>query len=338
MAIVWLESFGRNFFQRYTTPPQIWSATGGRNNGPRIADNLGAYPKYPAPSGNTCLFHVRAFAGYSGSATQFGPCWGTGDFNTLQCCVCFQPGGTVSVRRGQSTVLAQTSLAGQYNCELREICFECVIDDTVGSTRVLIDGVEVPELTLTNVNTKAIAGGLWNSFWIKGAGGVGCVICDLCIADGTDPSGLGYDLHELQPEIRVDYRPAAGNGYSSQLVGQDSDSVNNYLNVDETGAPDNDTSYNQSDVPAIDGYTLGPVPVEGGTVIGCMATAVVRKTDAGTAIMKVGMRSGSTNLLGDAQALPVSWYDLYQHIQHDPNNGAWTEAVFNSSQVVIEKT
>ena len=90
--------------------------------------------------------------------------------------------------------------------------------------------------------------------------GIWMLVCDGLIADGTDPSGAGHDLHEIWMDARVDYLPVNGNGYSSQFVGSDSDSVDNYALLSEV-TPDDDATYVQSAAPAIDGYTKTACPV-----------------------------------------------------------------------------
>jgi hypothetical protein len=226
------------------------------------------------------------------------------------------------------------SVSGVYHGGVSYLSLEVLIDPTVGHTRVYVDGAAVPELSLDNIDTQPFTTGFWDGFWCGSTGWT--KICDLLVADGTDPSGAGHDLHEIWMDARVDYVPGDGNGYSSQFVGSDADSVDNHELIKET-TPDDDTTYVESADPAIDSYTHGPVPA-GATILGACVFARARKTDAGVAVMRVGLRSGSTNGMSDAQALAINYTDLYACIGHDPADGAFTKSSIDAMELVLEKT
>lgn len=331
--IVWTESAQRGsavITQRYGSGSSpSWYSTGGRNDGPCFAPSSAQVtPRYPVPSGSLFLAGARLCNGIVN--TVFCP-----TYNNAPQVGLYGDGGTLSIRRGGLYGTTLATAVNAYDLNVRYISFKCLIDPAVGYTRVYIDGVLVAALSLDDIDTQPATGGLWNGFEIGGSGTYP-KMCDLLVADGTDPSGAGHDLHEIWMDARVDYLPSNGNGYSSQLVGQDGNSVDNYLQVDET-SPDDDTTYVQSANPAIDGYTKAACPVAGATILGAAVYARGRKTDAGVAVARVGLRSGSTNLMSDAQALPVNYADVYAHVGHDPADGAFTRSGFDGMQVVVEK-
>jgi hypothetical protein len=305
--------------------------TGGRNNGPAFCFDyvFPVYPQHPVPSGSAFLGGARLCGNSSGAV--IAACWnGSGQVGVFV----FND-GHLEIRTGTTlsfmgTMLATTA-AGFYDGAVRYLSFGANIDAAAGATGVFLDGVEVTALTLSGVNTKPQMGGLWNSF-VNG----GVKICDLAVADGTDPSGTGDDVHDLWMEAAVDHKPGSGNGYASQMVGNDANSVDNYLLVREA-PPDDDTTYVQSIDPAIDAYIKGAVRT-GATILGTRVCARARKTDAGVALLKVGMRGSGTNTMGDEQALATSYVNIYQCFGHDPAGGALTKSALDAMEIVVEKT
>ena len=101
-----------------------------------------------------------------------------------------------------------------------------------------------------------------------------------------------------------------GNGNSSDLVGQDADSVNNHLNVDEQD-PDDGTTYNGSDLEGDkDTYTFENVPTDA-EIIGLFVTQNAAKTDTGAKFIRPVIRIGSTDYVGASHALGTA-YDVIE--------------------------
>jgi hypothetical protein len=340
--LVWTESAQRLrtnplVSQRYGTPYCGSVATGGRADGPYVALDTLFYPQKPVPSGPVFLAGARlcGFPHYSAAPSAvLAACWG----GEVQVGVYLTQAGALSIcstGQGIGVVQLATTANGVYDGAVRYLSFEATIDGSAGTTKVYLDGVELTDLTLTGAVTKPQAAGLWDSVRIGFEYGWWVPLCDLVIADGTDPSGTGLDLHEIWMDARVDYLPASGNGYSSQMVGSDADSTDNYLLVAET-SPDDDTSYVESVEAAIDAYLKAACPLANATILGAAVHARAKKTDAGVASAKVGLRSGTTNLMGDSQALSTDYVDLYLHVGHDPAGGAFTQSSFDAMQAVVE--
>lgn len=327
-----------------------WSATGGRNNGPCILGGAWAAPLNPAPSGNVYISGFRWSVNADEVSTRIAnmACGLRGVTGAHMTVVADGWPGRIWVGRGTVGAWTYTELATTANGVvtpnvLHYLAWKVTIDPVNGSVIVYFDGVEVPELTLTGINTRGLASATWDTcMWGSTYGVWGThPICDMYAADGTDPSGAGHDLHDVIPEAQVDYLPANGNGYISEFVGNDGNSVNNFELVDDNGGtnvnPDEDTTYIQSTNPARDAFTKAACADPAVTVVGASVYARARKPDAGTALMRVGVRSGSTDKMSDVQSISLDYSDLYLSIGHDPADGALSRESFDALQLVVEK-
>ena len=204
------------------------------------------------------------------------------------------------------------------------------IHASAGTCDLYVDGVAVPGLSgLTGLNTAGVGSTSWNQFVTDGF-----YRCDLFIADGTNPTG--NDVHDVLHDVRVDYRAPSGNGASAGFMGNDGNTIDNYLLVDEI-TPDDDTTYVQSLTPAVDSYALQDAPT-GMQVIGATSLVTARKTDAGVAALAQGLRVAGANYTGPSYALPVSYVThSRQHGVNPSSNAVWTEAAFNAAELVVEK-
>ena len=116
-------------------------------------------------------------------------------------------------------------------------------------------------------------------------------IDDFYILDGDGPAPYNTFLGDL----RVDTIRPNGNGTTSDFVGVDADSVDNYLHVDEV-TQDGDTSYLKSSTPnEIDLYALESLPVTPSVIFGVQPVSVCKKTDAGVRTAQHVIRTGGTN-------------------------------------------
>jgi len=129
-------------------------------------------------------------------------------------------------------------------------------------------------------------------------------------------------------DCRVDTIRPNGNGTTSDFLGSDADSTDNYLHVDEV-LPDGDTSYVESlTVGHIDLYTLESLPVTPGTIFGVQAVAIAKKDDAGARTGNHVLRTGATNYTGTAFAPSIGSYLGFESIwEENPNTAVpWVNA------------
>lgn len=258
--------------------------------------------------------------------------------------VIFTPvGGTLTAYRGTNAgaVLGTTTLSGGAIATNTWGYWEIrvVLSDTVGEVHVRYNGTEV--LTVTGADTKnagvktvidsiAYPAG----FFTSGGTTYGACSDDMYVVTGTGtPNSFLGDSKVLTIYPN-------GNGDFSQLLGSDSNSVDNYALVNEAGAPVT-TSYVESDTAGQrDFYTMADISILPSTVIlGVQVTGWVNNPDAGSGrSAKLGVRQGSSEALSANQALTAATFLAVRGMfTTDPATGAaWTMAGVNSAQAGIE--
>jgi hypothetical protein len=238
----------------------------------------------------------------------------------------------LSVRRGGSTVLGTTTLQLNanvwYYVELR-----LVFNDTTGVVQLRVNGVQ--DINLSSQDTNNAGGNVADriQFGDPGASNINVSIDDLYLNDATGSAPMNTFLGDC----RVETIYPNGNGNSSQLVGQDADSTDNYLNVDETNS-DDDTTYNESStVGNKDTYAYGNLAVTSGTVYAVQILPWARKTDAGTRSIVTVARLAGTEVDSSAYSLPDTYTYVGQNIRETkPGGGAWTISDVNSAEFGVK--
>ncbi|MDQ3565725.1 MAG: hypothetical protein M3436_16975 [Pseudomonadota bacterium] len=252
------------------------------------------------------------------------------DAGTDQCDLRVKADGTMEITRN-GTVLGTTtyalSVGSTYYIE-----FKVVIHDTTGTAEVKVDGSS--KLALTSVDTKNTANATANQVRI-GPGGAATGFWDyddVYICDGA-----GSVNNNFLGDCRVDAYAPNGNGNSSQLVGSDGNSTDNYLLVDES-APNDDTDYVESATAGNkDTYTVADMSHTPSSIFGVQILANAKKDDAGARSVATVTRSGVTDFDGATQALSTS-YVYYSDIREtDPNtSAAWTKTNFNAAEFGVK--
>lgn len=211
---------------------------------------------------------------------------------------------------------------------------KCTIHDTTGSFEVRINGVT--EISGTNVDTQVTANSYADRMiWSNGQGNdVTPWLDDLYICDGTGSA----PTNDFLGDIMVEALFPNGNGNSSQFVGSDGNSTDNYLLVDEQNQPDGDTTYVQSSTVAQkDTYAMGNLTATAGTVYGVQVNSVAKKTLAGTrTIVHVSRESGGTEADSAAKALSLSYVNNYTISESKPSTGAWTISDINNAEFGVK--
>lgn len=233
---------------------------------------------------------------------------------------------TFSIVRGDSSVIGTFVMALTY-AAWYYIEFKFTIHDTSGSAEFLVDGDA--KLTLTSVDTKNTSNAWVDAFRIGRDGGAGNVgsMDDLYICDDQ-----GSVNNDYLGDVRIEALFPSGNGNSSQFVGSDSNSTDNYLLVDEN--PENgDTDYVESaTVGNKDTYAFGNLTPASGTVYGLQVNMYARKTDAGARRLASVARLSGTEV--DSADAPMSATYVYQSDIREtkPGGGAWTIADVNNAE------
>lgn len=242
--------------------------------------------------------------------------------------------GTIEVRRGlgTGTVIGTTTATIPRNTWHYLEC-RVTLSDTVGVVELRLNGVTI--LNLTNQDTKNA--------------GTKTVIDSITLCCGTGTTGdLGYwddvyilnaagaDNNTFLGEIRVRCLLPNANGASSQLVGSDSNSVDNYQLVNEV-PPDPASYVGSATADQKDTYGFGNIPDGSGTVKGVQINAYASKTDAGLRSIALVTRSAGSDYDGSDQALSTSNLFYNQIRELDPaTSAAWTRAAVDSAEFGVK--
>jgi hypothetical protein len=218
---------------------------------------------------------------------------------------------------------AGTIIAGRWHY----VEVQTKMHDTTGFITVRVNGTTVINVLNTdtkNAGTKTV----FDTIAILSA--IGSQAADDCyIMSGAGDTFLG--------DIIVDTLYPNGNGAANQWLGSDGDSINNYLLVNEAGAPNTNTYVGSSTVGQQDLYTIGDVARVGAPIKGVCHAAHVAKSDAVAVrqIKLVGRRAVDTK--SSTFVLTTTYQTFSFGSVTDPETGAaWTEANVNALQSGVE--
>jgi len=242
--------------------------------------------------------------------------------------------GTLSVYRGTTLLGAPSALAlaagVTYYIEL-----VAVIDPTVGTVDVLVNGVSW--IALTNQNTRATASSTWDEVvlgkLVSTATPNTWDFDDVYLLDGSGPAPWNGPLGD----VRVDARFPTAEGASSAWT--PSTGSDNALTVDEA-APNDDTDHNTTaTVGATDTFVMQDAPLPGATIYGVQHCLALKKMDAGVCTVAPVIRHGGVDYPGANFSPSTSYAYGLQIVQTNPGTGAaWIEADFNAAEFGYRKT
>jgi hypothetical protein len=206
------------------------------------------------------------------------------------------------------------------------------IDDSTGVVVVKVN--EVTDIKLSSQDTRNGGNASVNRIRPQTVGwqsGTALYFDDLVVI--TTSGGTATDFIG---DVRVESIFPNGNGNSSQLVGSDGNSTDNYLLVDET-APNDDTDYVESStVGDKDTYAYSNVTPTTGTVHGVQLLPYAKKTDAGTrSIVSVARHSG-TEEDSSAKTLNSTYAYLPDVRETKPGGGAWSISDVNAAEFGVK--
>jgi hypothetical protein len=256
-------------------------------------------------------------------------------------CITIDAAGHFQLRRGgpTGTILATSTLVFTPSV-WHYVEMSLTVDDATGTCIVRVDSVEWINFTgdTRNAGTSTLIDGV--RFY--GANNIGYEpkIDDIYATNGTDDTATtGRPDNAFLGDIKVEPLYPNGNGASSQWVGSDADSVNNYLLVDEAGVPNTADYVGTATDGNRDLYDLFPVSAGTATVLALRPNVYAAKSDAGSAAIKMLIRESSGTVTAEAaQALSVSYQPYYGLMRTTkPSGGAWTVAEVNALQVGLEK-
>lgn len=244
-----------------------------------------------------------------------------------------QPNGGINAYRGNigGTDLGGAAPAGSYPTNAWfYLEIKAVIDNSSGSIEIKIDGVT--KLNVTGVDTRLTTStGCDKIIYTYQTTGGNRQMDDLYICNASGSVNNGF-----LGDVRVATLAPTGNGNSSQLVGSDGNSTDNYLLVDES--PPNTTDYVASATSGNkDSYVMGDLPGGAATILGVQQVARLIKTDAGAMSAKHLIRTAATNYTSAGFALSTGWVTYTYIRETNPNTSvAWSVAEVDAHEAGIE--
>lgn len=248
--------------------------------------------------------------------------------------------GRLVFARGTTTVETGTTILGT---DWRYLEAKVVCDNTVGEYEVKIDGVT--EMADTGVDTQAQATAAVDriNFMANDDRGdtaiIACYCDDIYVCDSVDSGVTGAPNNDFLGDVKVQTLMPNGNGNTSNFVGSDADSTDNYLLVDEVPSGDGDTTYVESStVSDKDTYAYENLASAAGTVYGMMLSPFARKTDAGTREICTITRLAGTEEDGPNQPLSAGYVFKSDIREADPAGIQWTVANVNAAEFGVKVT
>lgn len=207
------------------------------------------------------------------------------------------------------------------------------ISDTVGEVHVRLNGAGSDEVSYTgdtkNGGTNTTIDRVAYST-VTGAANVWITDFYICDDTGSAPNNT------FLGDVTVRTLSPNGNGNSSQLLGSDGNSTDNYLLVDEK--PFSSTDYTGSATTGQkDTYALSDLPASVTTVYGVNVNANMLKSDAGAASARMVIRTGSTDYGGSTRALSTGALTYHEFYEQNPNTSTfWTPANVDGLEAGME--
>lgn len=250
--------------------------------------------------------------------------------NVLDLTLVGGPAGEIICNRSNNTVELARSLPGIINPNV-ETFIEWRVDNALGEVEVRANGNPTP---VVNYSGGGIAAGYVEFRWYGAGGSRDFSAWTMVIVDATAPNDfLGH--------YRYGCLDADGNGASSDFVGSDSDSTDNYLLIDDGFTPDDDSTYVQSPtVGDVDTYAMADLPTPALSIIAVCPLMRAKKTDAGSRALTAVIRSGGTDYDGAIEQFLSTSYSAYREaFLEDPDTSApWDEAGVNAMEVGMKVT
>lgn len=241
--------------------------------------------------------------------------------------------GKLYVKRGSSTGTSLGTESG-FTLGLANVWHyveaKITLSDTVGVAVVRVDESIVINLSAQdtkNAGTKTV----FDNIMVFDGGGALTIDCD----DFYICNGAGSVNNDFMGDIKIETLYPNGNGNSSQLVGSDADSTNNYQLVDET--PPNTTDYvGSATTDQKDTYAYGNTTIAG-NVKGIQVNTYAQKTDAGARSFCPVIRRSSTDYDGTDTPVGTGFAIYEQLYENDPStSAAWTTTNVDAAEFGVK--
>lgn len=274
-----------------------------------------------SPGTNSRLFYI---AGSDGTQHLFCNI-GTGGVLQLY------RGGSIGTSSGATPI--STSSIGMIYDIWSSIEFKVSVHDTTGNVIVRINGIEA--INFTGDTRNAGTGNLIGLLGLGIGNGTGSQmpLDDVYVLDTTGSS----PYNDFMGDLRIETIVPNGNGNSSQFVGSDGNSTDNYLLVDELPASISDY-VGSSTIGQKDTYAFANLTTTSAQILATQTSALAFKSDAGAANLKIVERLSSTER--DSSSLPLTAspgsYISTGPQTTDPNGATWTATNVNAAEFGIK--
>lgn len=287
----------------------------------------------PASSGTTTisppgLSAAHVFIGFAWFQAGFAAtnCFRLQEGSTAHVGVGVDATGHITIYGVAGTVVA-TSTAIFPTSAYAYLEIEANIADSGGTVVVKVDGTSVVSFT---GDTKNGGTGVIDTIRFSAVSGVTCRIDDMYILDSAGSSPFNTFLGD----VAVRQLLPDGNGASSDFVGSDGNSVNNYQQVDEN--PSVSTDYNGASAASkADFYTLTDIPTTD-LPLAWQISTYAAKSDAGTPpVLKPSSRGDGTTIVDESAITLSTTYQVFKSSIHttDPDGDTLTATNVNGMQV-----
>ena len=237
--------------------------------------------------------------------------------------------GLLEARRGSSagTLLATGTTVIAANA-WRYVEARVTIADSGGIVQVRVNGATTPDIDFTGDTKNAGTNTTVDAVSTSNAAS--------SVADWYILNALGAVKNTWLGDVAVRTLTPSGDGTSSQLVGSDGNSVNNYQQADEI--PPSSADYNgSSTVGQKDTYIVTDLPAAVTTVHGVQVAALMAKSDAGAASAKVVTRVAGTDYAPDTTTLSTTYTETIKLWETSPaTSTAWSVAEVNGMEIGME--
>jgi len=330
---------------------QKWTQLGGTQAINPARNGLGLqlsrddhFVRYQTPAADEHATFIVGFAWYAWSDINFGGgAAPAGMFLALES----DSGGTrhiyvtvdlsrrFSVYQGNGTLLAITDPnIFEWNV-WTYLELKANLHDTTGSFSFRKDGdvlLSGTGIDTKNGGTKTVFDSLRLRGFSGGGSGLGQLVDDLYLLNSA-----GSLNNDLLGDCTVETLFPSGNGNSSQLVGSDGNSVDNYLLVDEAPNPSSVDYVGSGTNNAKDTYAFTNLVHTTGAVRGIAMRAYAAKSDTGARTLSNVVRTSGVDTVLPAQFLGTGYAIQTDILEQDPNGPtAWTIASVNAAEFGVQ--
>jgi hypothetical protein len=335
MALLFFEGFATNdIATKWDAPSAI---SGGINTTtPRVTGgswvvlyNSGLYKSFPASSKVIVGNGVYCNSGNSNCIVFYGD-GGT----TVHIAVYRNTSGYIEIRRngvGGTLLATGTTIIPLSSWFYMEA--SATISDTVGEVHVRLNGSGTDEVSYTgDTKNGGTATTIDKILVATVVGGANVWFTDIYVLNDTGSAPNNAFLGD----VTVRTLSPNGNGNSSQLLGSDGNSTDNYLLVDEK--PFSSADYvGSATTGQKDTYALTDLPATVTSVYGVQVNASMHKSDAGAGQARAVIRTGSTDYGGATHALSTGAITYHEFYEQNPNTtSAWTPSDVNGLEAGME--